>query len=123
MLHLDMTILYVGSPTRSAEFYTDITGCEPIESSPNFAMFELENGARLGLWKSEDVEPHVAFRTPAAGEVCFAVKSADAVRAIHAEWATRMPIAQPPVEMDFGHTFVGLDPDGHRLRVFAPAMR
>ena len=23
--------------------------------------------------------------------------------------------------MDFGRTFVGLDPDGHRLRVFAPA--
>jgi hypothetical protein len=23
--------------------------------------------------------------------------------------------------MDFGRTFVGLDPDGHRMRVFAPA--
>jgi hypothetical protein len=23
--------------------------------------------------------------------------------------------------MDFGRTFVALDPDGHRLRVFAPA--
>jgi hypothetical protein len=22
--------------------------------------------------------------------------------------------------MDFGHTFVALDPDGNRLRVFAP---
>jgi hypothetical protein len=22
--------------------------------------------------------------------------------------------------MDFGHTFVALDPDGHRLRVFFP---
>jgi len=23
--------------------------------------------------------------------------------------------------MDFGHTFVALDPDGHRLRVMVPA--
>jgi hypothetical protein len=23
--------------------------------------------------------------------------------------------------MDFGHTFTAADPDGHRLRVFAPA--
>jgi hypothetical protein len=26
-----------------------------------------------------------------------------------------------PTKMDFGTTFVALDPDGHRLRVFAPA--
>ena len=31
-----------------------------------------------------------------------------------------MPIAQQPTEMDFGYTFVACDPDGHRLRVFAP---
>jgi hypothetical protein len=28
-------------------------------------------------------------------------------------------MAQTPTEMDFGTTFVALDPDGHRLRVFA----
>jgi hypothetical protein len=28
---------------------------------------------------------------------------------------------QPPTDMDFGRTFVALDPDGDRLRVFAPA--
>jgi hypothetical protein len=30
-----------------------------------------------------------------------------------------LPIAQAPTAMDFGPTFVALDPDGHRLRVFA----
>jgi predicted enzyme related to lactoylglutathione lyase len=30
-------------------------------------------------------------------------------------------VAQPPTRMDFGFTFLALDPDGHRLRVFAPA--
>jgi predicted enzyme related to lactoylglutathione lyase len=26
---------------------------------------------------------------------------------------------QQPTDIDFGRTFVGLDPDGHRLRVFS----
>jgi hypothetical protein len=30
-------------------------------------------------------------------------------------------VLQRPVDLDFGRTFVVLDPDGHRLRVFAPA--
>ena len=34
--------------------------------------------------------------------------------------ASGLPIVQKPTAMDFGHTFVALDPDGHRLRVFAP---
>ena len=37
------------------------------------------------------------------------------------EWGGRkLTVAQAPVEMDFGYTFVALDPDQHRLRVFAP---
>ncbi|MBC7860514.1 MAG: drug:proton antiporter, partial [Burkholderiaceae bacterium] len=51
----------------------------------------------------------------------FALADADAVRARHADWARRgLAIIQTPIELDFGHTFVALDPDGHRLRVFAP---
>ena len=38
-----------------------------------------------------------------------------------ADWKQRgLPILQEPVQMDFGHTFVAADPDGHRLRVFVP---
>jgi hypothetical protein len=33
-----------------------------------------------------------------------------------------LKIAQAPTAMDFGMTFVALDPDGHRLRVFAPVV-
>jgi len=35
------------------------------------------------------------------------------------QWIAFLPIAQPLTQMDFGYTFVALDPDGHRLRVFA----
>ncbi|MDT4865089.1 hypothetical protein FQZ97_998740 [compost metagenome] len=42
----------------------------------------------------------------------------EAVRARHEKWkGTGLPIAQELMKMDFGPTFVTLDPDGHRLRV------
>jgi hypothetical protein len=31
-------------------------------------------------------------------------------------------VIQPPTQMDFGLTMTAADPDGHRLRVFVPAM-
>ena len=52
--------------------------------------------------------------------VAFTVADATAVKATHADWVKRgLTIAQAPTQMDFGHTFVALDPDGHRLRVLA----
>lgn len=113
-------LLYVDSPAASAEFYTGLTGRPPIENSPTFAMFALEGGLMLGLWSKHTVEP-----APSAGgggaELAFTVENAGAVDATHADWAGRgLKILQAPVDLDFGRTFVALDPDGHRLRVFAP---
>jgi predicted enzyme related to lactoylglutathione lyase len=52
------------------------------------------------------------------------VESDGAVETTHAQWReSGVKIAQPPARMDFGYTFVGLDPDGHRVRVFAPGAR
>jgi predicted enzyme related to lactoylglutathione lyase len=40
----------------------------------------------------------------------------------HDAWKEKgLKILQPPTDMDFGRTFVALDPDRHRLRVFFPA--
>lgn len=121
MTHLDMTILYVADPLKSADFYAGVFGVQPVDKSPGFAMFILPNGARLGLWKGADVQP--AAPNGKGGEICFTVESPDAVRATHADWSKRMSIAQVPTEMDFGNTFVALDPDGYRLRVFSPSQR
>ena len=58
--------------------------------------------------------------TPTGGsEIAFMVADVDAV---HTDWLSRgLTILQAPTDMDFGRTFVAVDPDGHRLRVFAPA--
>jgi catechol 2,3-dioxygenase-like lactoylglutathione lyase family enzyme len=113
-------ILYVESAAASAAFYRGLLGRPPIEASPAFAMFVLASGVKFGLWTRHTVEP--AATGTGGGEIAIAVADADTLQALHADWARRgLPIAQPPTDMDFGRTFVALDPDGHRLRVFVPA--
>src|SRR5262245_53196169 len=116
-----MIILYVKNVSASAAFYADLLGRPPVEVSPNFAMFVLSSGIKLGLWWRDEVAPAVTA-APGGAELAITLADADAVRAAHADWARRkLPVAQPPTAMDFGFTFVALDPDGHRLRLFASA--
>ena len=114
-------LLYVDNPPQSARFYADLLGKPPVESSPTFAMFALENGVMLGLWSRHTVEPAVLV-APGSAELAFTVADNDAVQRLYGDWGGRgLRIAQAPTDLDFGRTFVALDPDGHRLRVFAPA--
>ena len=118
MPDLSLVILYVDNPTASATFYADLLGQAPTEQSPTFAMFPLPSGIGLGLWSRHTVAPAAAV---AGGGTEIAFMAVD-VDAVHADWSAKgISIAQPPTELDFGRAFVALDPDGHRLRVFAPA--
>ena len=118
MPEFSLVALYVDSPQKSAAFYRGLLGRDPIEQSDTFVMFPLRDGAALGLWSRHTVEP--AAQAGGGGtELCFLEPDVDAV---HAAWRDRgLPIAQPPTDMEFGRTFVALDPDGHRLRVFRPS--
>ena len=114
------TILYVRDAVAAATFYADLLGRPPLEASPGFAMFALGDAAMLGLWTADGVAP--AATPPGGAELAFTVGDDDAVRATHADWLARgLEILQAPTAMDFGVTFTARDPDGHRLRVFAPA--
>jgi predicted enzyme related to lactoylglutathione lyase len=115
----NFVILYVKSPAASVVFYADLLAKAPVDASPNFAMFALDSGTMLGLWAADTVEPPAT--TAGGAEVAFAVDSVATVKAMHTAWsAMGLTMAQAPTGMDFGFTFVALDPDGHRLRVFAP---
>lgn len=114
-------ILYVDNPTISVRFYADLLGRPPIEASPTFAMLALDSGVMVGLWSRHTVEPP-APASAYGGELAFSVASKEAVDSLYADWCQRqLTMAQTPSTMDFGYTFVALDPDGHRLRVFAPS--
>jgi catechol 2,3-dioxygenase-like lactoylglutathione lyase family enzyme len=113
-------LLYVANPPASAAFYASLLGIPVIEEAPTFAMLPLRDGVMLGLWSKATVTP-AAAAAPGASEIALTVETADQVRATHADWSKRgITIAQQPTALDFGTTFVALDPDAHRIRVLAP---
>ena len=118
MPDFNFLLLHVEDDAASAAFYTALLGIPIIAQQPGFAMLPLRDGVMLGLWARDTVEPASSGQT-GASEIAFAVAD---VAATHAEWQRRgVTIIQAPTQMSFGMTFVGVDPDGHRLRVFAPA--
>ena len=120
MNHPTYLLLYVTDPLESGRFYGALLDAKPVESSETFVLFALSSGLMLGLWSRATVTPPP---TAAAGgaEVGIRVGTADAVDATFAAWKGQgVAIVQQPADLDFGRTFTALDPDGHRLRVFAP---
>jgi len=121
MSDINSVILYVADIQRSKTFYADILGRDAVQSSARFAMFPAGPALMLGLWRSDEVQPKAGG--PGGGEICFTVSSDAEVDSASATWKAKgVRLAQAPTRMDFGYTFVGLDPDGHRIRVFAPAV-
>jgi catechol 2,3-dioxygenase-like lactoylglutathione lyase family enzyme len=112
---------YVRDVATSATCYSGILGKPPVEQSPGFALFLLGDGAALGLWQRDDVQPAVSAQAGAA-ELAMLVAKPETVQQTHDAWrALGVQILQAPVTLEFGHTFVGVDPDGHRLRVYSRA--
>lgn len=110
-------ILYVENPAASAAFYEKLFGRAPLEASPTFALFALQEGIKLGLWSRQGVVPPAAAGG-GGGELALAVPTPDEVDRRHGVWQQLgIAIAQAPTDLDFGRSFVGLDPDGHRLRI------
>lgn len=48
-----MTLLYVDNPLNSAAFYQRLLGQAPVELSPGFVLFVLNNGFKLGMWAKQ----------------------------------------------------------------------
>ena len=113
-------LLHVENSGVSAQFYNQLLGLPIVDQRDGFAMLALREGVMLGLWAKATVEPKSTGQA-GGSEIAFAVPDAQAVEAMHADWQQRgLSIIQAPTQMSFGMTFVALDPDGHRLRVFAP---
>jgi len=124
MSHTPYLIWYVENPAISAEFYARLLGKPAVESSPTFALFVLDNGMKLGFWLRSGVIPEVQSTTSmqtCSGEFGLALQSKELVdQQYRALCEQGFHILLEPVMLDFGYTFVVCDPDGHRLRIFAP---
>ena len=118
MANPSFVLLYVADPIRSANFYEPILKAKPVEKSRGYSMFVLQGGLKIGFWKRDEVQPG-AEGAPGSMELVFAEASDAEVDERFAQWTGEgIVIAQRPTRMEFGYTFVGLDPDGHRLRVY-----
>lgn len=123
MKTFDMVLLYVQDVAESVRFYAQLLGQPPVRAAERFALFVLPGGAKIGLWWRGEIEP-AANGAPGAGEIAFSVPDQAAVEAAHADWDGRgWAILQKPTAMGFGFTCTTADPDGHRVRVFAPSQR
>lgn len=115
MSNLGFILVFVANPLKSSRFYQNLLNIKPIEESATFVMFALKNGVMLGLWSKYTAEPRVEAQAGAV-EICFPT---DDVDALYEEWGiNEVTILQKPTDMDFGRTFVVLDPDGHRIRIY-----
>jgi predicted enzyme related to lactoylglutathione lyase len=120
MPDFNFLLLHVADHAASAALYSELLGIPIVEQKPDIAILPLRDGVMLGLWSRETVKPE-SSGSSGASEIAFAVADAAAVEAAHVDWMGRgLTIIQAPMRMSFGTTFVALDPDGHRLRVFAP---
>lgn len=117
-MYPELFILYVEDHAQSCAFYSTLLDMTPIENAPTFVLFALSSGTKLGLWSKKTLEP----KPTAAGggtELAFTVATIDELHQRFAELkAQGLTILQPITEMVFGVTFVVLDPDGHRLRIY-----
>ena len=112
-------LLYVADAAASARFYGEVLERAPVEQSVSFALFPLAPNFALGLLRRDSVQPAPHLRV-GGGEIGFKVADAAAVDSIHENWAAKgIAIALKPTDLAFGRSFVALDPDGHRLRVYA----
>lgn len=118
----NMIIFYVNNLNISRDFYKNLLGIEPMDKEDKFTIFPLKSGLRLGLWAKEAVKPGVTKHdnSEVTGELSFQVAEDEEIDHLYTKWSNKnVTIIQAPSMLDFGYTFVGLDPDNNRLRVFS----
>lgn len=114
-------LLHVASPAASGRFYRALFGRDPVDACDTFVLFALESGLMLGLWSRDTVVPETGGARGAA-EIGVRVDDNATVDDLHADWSARdVAILMPPMDLEFGRSFVATDSDGHRIRVYALA--
>ncbi|MEN3931032.1 VOC family protein [Microvirga sp. W0021] len=112
-------ILYVDNVEVSASFYSSILKHEPLERFKDFAVFGLQDGFIIGLQSKHAIEP-TPQKFVGGFELSYSDVTTDEVDDIYKEWCNLgIEFALKPTTLEFGYTFVAVDPDGHRLRICA----
>lgn len=119
MFRPNSLIIYVDDVSLSTEFYRKILKSEPLETYEEFSVFALSTDFILGIQSRAGIDPKPQ---PHFGgfEICQSDVSRNDVDLMYQEWKTLgIEFELEPTDLEFGYTFVAIDPDGHRLRVCA----
>lgn len=115
----NLVLFYVSNIENSAHFYSELLNVQPIHTEPNYVMFLLKAGLRLGLWSQHSAKPNPTT-SGGGSEIALQVADEQAIDEIWGNYKNKdFIMIQPPTHMDFGYTFVTSDPDGHRIRFFS----
>lgn len=119
MFKLDSFVLYVVNIETSQKFYSEIFECKGQVLSPTFVSFALDTDITVQLKQLDHVSPSADI-TGGGTELSLVAKSQEALHTLYNQWRAKgVQFLQTPTELVFGLTFVAIDPDGHRVRVFA----
>lgn len=117
------TIFYVDSIEKGNSFYQQLLQIAPLEASPTFAMFKLNDAAMLGLWTRKTMRPESTV-LGGGSELAIVLDSVkdvdDKYQLLQTQPIAGMAFLSECVWMEFGYNFIVTDPDGHRIRFFFP---
>jgi predicted enzyme related to lactoylglutathione lyase len=119
---LGMITLFCRQVAETKSFYVRNLGLTEIRemSSPTFATLMTNGGSLIGL---QDVKTSLGGQTSTHGEVELGLEVED-VDATYKKWEEdHSEVTSPPVDLPFGRTFQGKDPEGHLIRVYKTKKR
>lgn len=120
MLAFESVVFYVEDIEASQRFYAKIFDAKSDALSPTFVFIPLLPNLSLGLKQlNQTVLP--ANKSGGGAELSLIVENEIELDELYQEWkSNEVRFSQQPTALVFGKTFVALDPDEHRIRVFAP---
>jgi predicted enzyme related to lactoylglutathione lyase len=114
---LGMITLFCRNVAETRSFYVNNLGLIEIKemTSPTFATLMTNGGSLIGL---QDVKTYQSGQTSTHGEVELGLEVED-VNTAYEKWKeNNSEVTSPPIDLPFGRTFQGKDPEGHLLRVY-----
>lgn len=115
----NLILFYVSNIANSTHFYSELLNAQPIHTEPDYVMFLLKSGLRLGLWSQNSSKPSPTT-LGGGSELAILVTHEQAIDELFGNYQNKnFKMIQEPTHMDFGYTFVTCDPDGHRIRFFS----
>lgn len=120
MLAFESVVFYVEDIEASKSFYAKVFDAKSNVLSPTFVFIPLLSNLSLGLKQLDQTVPP-ANKSGGGTELSLIVENEVELNELYQEWRSKeVRFSQQPTELVFGKTFVVLDPDEHRIRVFAP---